>query len=131
MLLILHQLNVYAHGLAMYHNRDEVVVTKKPPRRRNRIKRTVASLCALRHPDRLQIHCTTMFAFSSSASLVVPIGYSIVNSSEHSGKYTAENIRIDNPNDQASRWSGASGAQPVQNLKQWILLRLDSVCVLS
>jgi hypothetical protein len=73
----------------------------------------------------------TMFAFSSSAPLVVPIGYSIVNSSEHSGKYTAENIRVDNPNDQASRWSGASGAQPIQNLKQWILLRLDSVCVLS
>lgn len=56
------------------------------------------------------------------------ITYSISGSSEHSGKYVAENILVDNPEEQSSRWSGAYQAG---NVKQWMLLETNELCVLS
>ncbi|CAL1706336.1 unnamed protein product [Somion occarium] len=58
----------------------------------------------------------------------VPITYSIAGCSEHSGKYVAENIRVDKPLDQSSRWSGAYQAG---NVKQWMLLKTEELCVLK
>ncbi|KAG1715773.1 hypothetical protein ID866_1397 [Astraeus odoratus] len=54
------------------------------------------------------------------------IPYSIAGSSEHSGHYAADNIKVDRPHDQSSRWSGA---QQPPSMKQWILLRLDTLAV--
>ncbi|KAI0084905.1 Muskelin N-terminus-domain-containing protein [Irpex rosettiformis] len=59
---------------------------------------------------------------------VVTLSYSIHGCSEHSGRYVAENIMINNPQDQSSRWSGA---YQTTNARQWMLLRLDSPAVLS
>ncbi len=58
----------------------------------------------------------------------VALKYNIAGCSEHSGRYVAENIKIDSPQDQGSRWSGA---YQTANVKQWMLLRLDSLVVLS
>jgi Muskelin N-terminus len=57
----------------------------------------------------------------------VPLPYTIAFSTPHSGRYTSDNILVDNPTDQNSRWSGA---QP-GNAQQWLLLRLESLAVLS
>lgn len=57
-----------------------------------------------------------------------PLAYTIAGCSEHSGNYYASNIIIDRPTDPASRWSGA---HHVPNVKQWMLLRLENLCVLS
>lgn len=57
-----------------------------------------------------------------------PLVYTIAGGSEHSGQYVAENIKIDRPHDQLSRWSGA---QQPPSMKQWILLRLDTLAVVS
>lgn len=59
---------------------------------------------------------------------VAPVEYEIAGSSEHSGAYVPENILVDKPRDQGSRWSGAIATS---NTKQWIRLRLKQVCVLS
>ncbi|KAI6037579.1 Muskelin N-terminus-domain-containing protein [Pisolithus marmoratus] len=56
------------------------------------------------------------------------ISYTIAGCSEHSGNYVADNIKVDRPLDQASRWSGA---QQVPSMKQWILLRLDTLAVVK
>ncbi|KAK0210441.1 Muskelin N-terminus-domain-containing protein, partial [Desarmillaria ectypa] len=53
--------------------------------------------------------------------------YSIAQGSPHSGQYAPENILVDNPSDQSSRWSGASHGAT----KQWILLRLHSLAVVK
>ncbi|KAH7910095.1 Muskelin N-terminus-domain-containing protein, partial [Hygrophoropsis aurantiaca] len=58
----------------------------------------------------------------------VPIAYNIAGCSEHSGKYVAENIIVDAPTDQASRWSGA---QPGAGAKQWVLLKLEEQSVVK
>ncbi|KAL1710493.1 Muskelin N-terminus-domain-containing protein [Schizophyllum commune] len=58
----------------------------------------------------------------------VPLRYHIESSSSHSGNYVAQNILIDNPADQSSRWSGATRSGPS---KQWIILRLESLAVLK
>lgn len=58
----------------------------------------------------------------------IPLIYTIAGCSEHSGRYNPENIMVDNPQDQNSRWSGAYQAF---NSKQWVLLRLDQLCLLS
>ncbi|TRM70103.1 Muskelin N-terminus-domain-containing protein [Schizophyllum amplum] len=57
-----------------------------------------------------------------------PLQYHIERSSSHSGNYVAQNILIDNPADQSSRWSGATRSGPS---KQWLILRLDSPAVLK
>ncbi|KAH8107718.1 Muskelin N-terminus-domain-containing protein [Cristinia sonorae] len=57
----------------------------------------------------------------------LPLTYTIAGCSEHSGRYVAENILVDNPMDQGSRWSGAYQAS---NIKQWMLLKLDTLCIL-
>ena len=56
------------------------------------------------------------------------VDYEIASASEHSGVYTAENIRHDKPRDQTSRWSGTLAPA---NTRQWIRLRLKQLCVLS
>ncbi|KAF7983834.1 hypothetical protein HWV62_19101 [Athelia sp. TMB] len=58
----------------------------------------------------------------------VRITYAIAGCSEHSGRYEAANIMIDDPMDQSSRWSGA---QHVPGVRQWMLLRLETLAVLS
>ncbi|KAF8134289.1 Muskelin N-terminus-domain-containing protein [Boletus edulis] len=63
---------------------------------------------------------------SASAPTTEPIPYSIAGCSEHSGHYVAENILVDRPQDQSSRWSGA---QQPPSMKQWILLRLETLAI--
>ena len=58
----------------------------------------------------------------------VQVTYTIAGGTEHSGRYVAENILHDSPLDQSSRWSGAAQAS---NVQQHLLLRLDSLAVLS
>ncbi|KAI0703543.1 Muskelin N-terminus-domain-containing protein [Cerioporus squamosus] len=59
---------------------------------------------------------------------VVTVDYEIAASSGHSGSYVAENILVDRPTDQSSRWSSAIA---VTNGKQFIRLRLKQLCVLK
>ncbi|KAF7315763.1 Muskelin-N domain-containing protein [Mycena indigotica] len=56
----------------------------------------------------------------------VPLAYTVAASTPHSGPYRAENILVDNPQEQASRWSGGP---PESGLAQWLLLRLESLAV--
>ncbi|KAL4078206.1 Muskelin N-terminus-domain-containing protein [Scleroderma yunnanense] len=65
---------------------------------------------------------------SSSLPPTEPISYTIAGCSEHSGHYVADNIKVDRPHDPSSRWSGA---QQPPSMKQWILLRLDSLAVVK
>ncbi|KAI6021604.1 Muskelin N-terminus-domain-containing protein [Pisolithus microcarpus] len=68
---------------------------------------------------------------ASSSSTRLPtevVSYTIASCSEHSGNYVADNIKVDRPLDQASRWSGA---QQAPSMKQWILLRLDTLAVVK
>ena len=65
---------------------------------------------------------------ASAVPPTVPLTYSIAQCSEHSGKYVAENIMVDNPQDQSSRWSGAHQTTDAQ---QWLMLRLDDLAILS
>lgn len=68
---------------------------------------------------------------ASNSSTGLPaeiISYTIAGCSEHSGNYVADNIKVDRPHDQASRWSGA---QQAPSMKQWILLRLDTLAVVK
>lgn len=58
----------------------------------------------------------------------VQLTYTIVGGTEHSGRYVADNILHDHPMDQSSRWSGAAQSS---NVQQYLLLRLDSLAVLS
>ncbi|KAF8199760.1 Muskelin N-terminus-domain-containing protein [Mycena galopus ATCC 62051] len=57
----------------------------------------------------------------------VVLTYSIAASTPHSGPYRVENILVDNPTEQASRWSG--GPVPESGTPQWLLLRLDALAV--
>ncbi|KAK0240471.1 Muskelin N-terminus-domain-containing protein [Armillaria nabsnona] len=57
----------------------------------------------------------------------VSLLYSIAQGSPHSGQYAPENILVDSPADQSSRWSGATHGAT----KQWILLRLHSLAVVK
>ncbi|KAJ7723519.1 Muskelin N-terminus-domain-containing protein [Mycena metata] len=63
------------------------------------------------------------------ASSSVQLTYSIAASTSHSGPYRVENILVDNPTEQASRWSG--GPQPETGTPQWLLLRLDTLAVVQ
>ncbi|KIJ49497.1 hypothetical protein M422DRAFT_59253 [Sphaerobolus stellatus SS14] len=57
----------------------------------------------------------------------VNLTYRIFKSTGHSGRYVPENIQVDNPMDQTSRWSGAhhsSGA------KQWLILELKEPSII-
>jgi muskelin len=58
----------------------------------------------------------------------IPLVYTIAGCSEHSGRYEASNILVDRPMEQASRWSGA---HQMPNAKQWMLLRLEKLTILS
>ena len=71
------------------------------------------------------MHRTT---FAMNEPPTVPLVYRIAGCSEHSGKYVAENILEDKPLDQTSRWSSAYQSP---DIKQWLLLRLQDVAVLS
>ncbi|KAF8513102.1 Muskelin N-terminus-domain-containing protein [Hysterangium stoloniferum] len=53
----------------------------------------------------------------------VPLGYSIVKCTGHSGKYAPEHILVNNPTDPSSRWSGAI---QTANHQQWLILELAS-----
>ncbi|KAJ7268646.1 Muskelin N-terminus-domain-containing protein, partial [Mycena haematopus] len=61
------------------------------------------------------------------AATPVALSYSIAASTPHSGPYRVENILVDNPTEQASRWSG--GPVPETGTPQWLLLRLDTLAV--
>ncbi|KAH7925639.1 hypothetical protein BV22DRAFT_1119428 [Leucogyrophana mollusca] len=68
----------------------------------------------------------------SRSSPTVPIPYTIAGCSEHSGKYVAENIMVDAPMDQASRWSGAQQVPGAGGgAKQWMLLKLEEQSVVK
>lgn len=58
----------------------------------------------------------------------VPLKYTIASSTPCSGKYIPENIKVDKPQDQSSRWSGAYQGNATD---QWIILRLESLSVLG
>ncbi|KAJ7077270.1 Muskelin N-terminus-domain-containing protein [Mycena belliarum] len=63
------------------------------------------------------------------ATASVPLVYTIVASTPHSGPYHAENILEDNPTEQASRWSG--GPVPETGTPQWLLLRIETLAVVQ
>jgi muskelin len=65
---------------------------------------------------------------SSAVPPSVPLTYTIASSTPHSGKYVPENIMVDKPQDQSSRWSGAFQGNTTD---QWIILRLESLSVLG
>lgn len=56
------------------------------------------------------------------------LSYTIAGSSEHSNRFVAENILVDLPSDPNSRWSGL---HENPSIKQWILLRLDTLCIIG
>lgn len=59
---------------------------------------------------------------------VTKLTYTIAGGSQHSGRYAPENILDDKPEEQASRWSGNASSL---HTEQWLLLRLESLAVLS
>ena len=59
----------------------------------------------------------------------VQLRYTIADSSDCSGLYTAENIMYDRPHDQASRWS--SGKYNGTLGPSWLLLELETPSVLG
>ncbi|KAJ7451722.1 Muskelin N-terminus-domain-containing protein [Mycena galericulata] len=63
------------------------------------------------------------------AAASVSLTYSVVASTPHSGPYRPENILVDNPPEQASRWS--AGPVPDTGTPQWLLLRLDTLAVVE
>ncbi|KAF9467401.1 Muskelin N-terminus-domain-containing protein [Collybia nuda] len=63
----------------------------------------------------------------SATEQSVSLPYTIAQCSAHSGKYAAENILVDDPANQSSRWSGAYQG----NANQWIVLRLENMAVLK
>ena len=96
-----------------------LVISPLPPR-----------LPSFRRADRLEDLAASHVSRSMSISdvpPVLPLVYTIVSSSDHSGKYVAENILVDSPMDQGSRWSGAYQAS---NQKQWVVLKLDRLSIL-
>lgn len=72
----------------------------------------------------LSAEISSLSAMSESS---VPLPYTVSQCSAHSGRYVADNILVDNPLDQSSRWSGAYQG----NVKQWIILQLETLVVLS
>ncbi|KAH9176271.1 Muskelin N-terminus-domain-containing protein [Lactarius sanguifluus] len=56
------------------------------------------------------------------------LSYTIAGCSEHSNRFVAENIMVDLPTDPNSRWSGL---HENPSIKQWILLRLDTLSVID
>jgi hypothetical protein len=67
-------------------------------------------------------------SFSTQEPPSTLLRYSIAGCSEYSGRYDGSHIMVDRPTDQSSRWSGALH---MPGVKQWILLRLDELSVLS
>jgi hypothetical protein len=65
---------------------------------------------------------------SSSQPPSTRLSYTIAGCSEHSNRYVAENIMVDAPTDPNSRWSGQHESP---SIKQWILLRLDTLSVIG
>lgn len=59
---------------------------------------------------------------------IVKLNYDVVGTSEHSGEYIGEHVKVDRPGDQASRWS-CSRTMP--SVKSWILLQVETPVVLS
>jgi Muskelin N-terminus len=64
----------------------------------------------------------------SSHPQPILLSYTIAGCSEHSNRYVAENIMVDAPADVHSRWSGL---HEDPSIKQWILLRLDTLSVIG
>jgi Muskelin N-terminus len=62
------------------------------------------------------------------ATMITRLTYTIAGGSDHSHRYAPENILVDMPKDQASRWTGVNEGPSV---KQWLLLRLDSLSVVG
>jgi len=79
------------------------------------------------NPRTSPTHSVMSSSSGVSIPVSVPLNYGIASSTPHSGKYVPENIMVDKPQDQSSRWSGAFQG----NADQWILLRLESLAVLS
>ena len=76
-----------------------------------------------------QLLTTTMSASdSSSQPPSTRLSYTIAGCSEHSNRYVAENVMVDAPTDPNSRWSGQHESP---SIKQWILLRLDTLSVIG
>lgn len=65
---------------------------------------------------------------SEPAAVSSTLTYSIAGCSDHSHRYIAENILVDMPMEQSSRWSGVHEGL---NMKQWLLLRLDKLSVVG
>ncbi|KAI9463668.1 Muskelin N-terminus-domain-containing protein [Lactarius psammicola] len=65
---------------------------------------------------------------STSHPTPTQLSYTIAGCSEHSNRFVAENIMVDLPTDPNSRWSGL---HENPSIKQWILLRLDTLSVID
>lgn len=80
----------------------------------------------------LELLLATMLPIPSPADhpLVVRLPYSIFSASSYSARYVPENIQVNAPEDQSSRWSGAHAGSQVKH-KQWIMVKLDQISVVS
>ncbi len=65
---------------------------------------------------------------SKSHPMPTQLSYTIAGCSEHSNRFVAENIMVDLPTDPNSRWSGL---HENPSIKQWLLLRLDTLSVIG
>ncbi|THH12462.1 hypothetical protein EW146_g7673 [Bondarzewia mesenterica] len=61
-------------------------------------------------------------------SLTGRLTYTIAGASESSHRYVPENVLVNAPDDQSSRWSGVHEGS---NVKQWLLLKLESLSVVG
>ena len=59
---------------------------------------------------------------------IVKLNYDVAGTSEHSGEYVGEHVKVDRPGDQTNRWSCSRN---MPSLKSWILLQLETPAVLS
>ncbi|THU94177.1 hypothetical protein K435DRAFT_966971 [Dendrothele bispora CBS 962.96] len=63
----------------------------------------------------------------SAEPSIIPLSYTVPDSSSYTGRYLPRNILVDNPEDQGSRWSTAIQS----NSNHWILLQLNKLAVLK
>lgn len=54
------------------------------------------------------------------------LGYTVIGSSGHSASYLPDNVRYNDPTDQASRWSSAANDQ-----NQFLLIKLDKMAMME
>ena len=110
--------------LRHFHSRRSI---QRPPITNNTHGAHVTSLMAF-FTDEPMSHDYDACKKGTSYDRPTQLSYTIAGCSEHSNRFVAENILVDLPSDPNSRWSGL---HENPSIKQWILLRLDTLCVIG